>query len=205
MGLCPTATKSIVNITFGDGSTKKIETPGNISIDVINTPSSTNVNCYRFWAIGGQNAVYTAKYLYEYYVCAATVGFTSAGTTTSPIWTGDPTTIATIGVVAMVVDGKRLFNDQYFSFGSGFEHVDIVTNFPITNNNAYITSGNCNSCKAQAGKCSITIKSSGGIILYQANGGCPITYEVDCDDDCHDGCCKIVTQTYPGYCCAKSP
>lgn len=205
MGICPTSSKIRTTIFFGDGTTRNIETPGNITITVNNNPNLVGKKCFRYSAIGGKNPAYPSPYLYEYYACGTTAGYTSIGITNNPIWTGDSTQKKFIGLMGMVLDGQRIFQDNYFSFGAGFEELEEITNFPIANNNAVLKIGNCNSCGIETGNCQLTIKSSSNIILFQVQGKCPITYETNCDDDCHDGCCKIITQSYPGYCCAKSP
>jgi len=205
MGICPTSSKVRVTIFFGDGTTKNIETPGNITITVNNSPSSQNKKCWRWWGIGGGNDFSPTRNLYEQFSCCVDAGWISVGMTNNPFWTGDVTRVKTIELFSQICDGVRLNQGQANAIAAGFTNLETITQFPISGDNASVYLHSCDGCQIPSARCSISIKSSGGITIYQGSGVCPITYETNCDDDCHDGCCKIITQSYPGYCCAKSP
>jgi len=206
MGICPTSSKVRVTIFFGDGTSKNIETPGNITVTVNNNPSTAKKSCYRWWAMGGSNAAHPSPYLCQIFGCCATAGWLGNSTLlNNPEWTGDATKQTYWSFSHPICDGVDIGSNS-FMLPDRSKNLDKVSNFPIVTTSDWVTWGSCGSCVAsQPGKCSVSITSAGGVILFQTQGACPITYEANCDDDCHDGCCKVITQSYPGYCCAKSP
>lgn len=51
-----------------------------------------------------------------------------------------------------------------------------------------------------ANRCSIEVKSK-GIIIFQDQGECPVSFNVICGEDCPSGTLKCPQSGYPGYCC----
>jgi len=217
MGICPTSSKVRVSIFFGDGSTKNIETPGNTSIAVVNTPANTTKGCYCWSAYRSSiplDPAYppvsnTVPYYLAMYGCARDPGWKLDGTAAGSVWWGAFKPTLTYMSAEPADNGVAIRGTAPVVVPIDLAGFAPISNFPLNTampvgvNGAIY--GDCNACKIPNGQCQITITSSGGIVIYQSTGKCPITYETNCDDDCHDGCCKVITQSYPGYCCAKSP
>lgn len=84
----------------------------------------------------------------------------------------------------------------YFHDGNGNTTLGIIILPGITIDNSI----HCPPGSSNNNICSINISSIGNT-LFQAQGACPISFQVACSSNCPDNTIECSCPNYPGYCC----